>query len=435
MKRNILLFAILMLCAPLGLMAQVADHCVAFSIGQLTTNSTLSPENARSIELKCTQIVTRSNAAKTALYSAFVIVPTIDVLGDRTVQAGTADITVVEAELTLVALNSVDNSKYGSVTVKIEGSGNSRARALNSLVQSITPTSGVFVNFIKKATAQIIDYYSNNMGRVLTQAQNLVAAERYEDALNFLNSIPICVPAFEQSSDAVASLFKMLADKNCSSAVTMATRYMSIGDYQNAQDVLLGVKAGSSCDAQIEGLLVSIKAKMDSTQALKPIEVAPAPAPAPAQPVAAPVVKQEEPTPTAVVVAAPVEPAKKEAGVEVKNSMKNVSFQFVDCKGNKADNSVEITITATNISDLRQEVYIPYSSSSMILYGQGGNSYDRVSASNRNFKLPTEMTRKIVFTVAEVGTKNSTVSFFVNFFDNEQGAKTVEFRNININWN
>ena len=414
--------------AVLGAAAQT-DHCVAFSIGKPKENSTLSAENLKTLELKCTQIVTRSNAAKTALYSAFVVTPTIDILGDRTVMAGTADVTVVEAELTLVAENSVDGSKYGSVTVKLEGSGNSRARALNSLVQGIQPTSGAFVNFIKKATAQIIDYYSNNMGRVLTQAQNLVAAERYEDALNFLNSVPICVPAFEQSADAVAGLFKMVADKNCSSALTMGRRYASIGDYAHAEEVLLGVKPGSSCDAEIQALLGTIKANKDSLEASKPVA-----APVAVVPTAVPVPAEEVKPAAAAPAVAPAPAPAAAPSADITNPFKTLSFKLASVVGNKADNTVVVTLTVSNVSDLVQEVYLPYNSRGIMLYNADGDSFESNGVSERNFKLPSGLSQKITFRFPRVGTSNARVSFVATFHDQQTGNKAVEARNLTIDW-
>lgn len=410
--------------STLGVAGQVADHCVAFSIGKANEQTALTAENLRTLELKCTQIVTRSNAAKTALYSAFVITPSLDLLGDRQVMAGTADITVIEAELTLVAENSVDGSKYGSVTIKLEGSGNSRARAINSLMQGIQPTSGVFVNFIKKATAQITDYYSNNMGRVLTQAQNLMAAERYDDALNFLNSVPICVPAFEQSAAAIAGLIKAIADKNCNSALVMARRYASIGDYVNAQEVLLGVKAGSVCDTEIQALLGSIGAKKDSIEAAKP------PVAVVATPVAAPTAPAAVAPPVAEAAAAA--PTKSDE-VAIKNPFRNLSFKMVGCEGTRADNEVLVTVLITNRSDTRQEIYFPYTSQGIMLYGENGVSFECSGLSERSFKLPSELSQRFVFRFSQVGTKTSKVSFIVTLLD-PSGNKAVEFRNLTIDW-
>lgn len=309
MNKHILSLAVLAFMA-LGAVGQTADHCVAFSVRPPVEQATLSAENLRTLETKCTQIVTRSNAAKTAFYSAFVITPSLDLLGDRTVMAGTADVTVVEAELTLVAENSIDGSKYGSVTVKLEGSGNSRARALNSLVQSIQPNSGVFVNFIKKSTAQIIDYYSNNMPRVLTLAQNLVANQQYQDALDVLCAVPFCVPAFEQSSDAIAGLIQTVVDKNCSSAVVLAQRYVAAGDYDSAQEILLGVKPNSTCDAQIQELLTSIQEKKEG--------VAPPTAFKPAQ-----------------------KPAEEASATQATTSNPKPAEELLSCQGSKSNNMVE----------------------------------------------------------------------------------------------
>lgn len=241
--------------------AQSGDHCVAYSVQMFANHDKFSDESMRTLELKSIQIISRSNAAKTTLYGSFIIVPIVDLIDTRSVMAGTQDITVVEAELTLVAKNLIDNSIYGSVTVKLEGSGKTEAKALNNLFQSINPTMPAYVKFIKNATQQIIDYYNDNMNRVLTYAETLINAKEYDLAARWLSSIPMCVPAFTTSQAAINSLITTIAKQDCTSAIEMANRYIAIGNYEEAKSILLSVPSGADCEAEIQKLLLVIKEK------------------------------------------------------------------------------------------------------------------------------------------------------------------------------
>lgn len=262
--KKLLLIVIGVLSTVFAASAQdVVNHCVAFSVGAPRGCDNLSEAQLKTLELKCLQILTRNNAAKTAFYNAFVVYPILEITDERTVNAGTADITIIEAELTLVAQNAIDGSKYGSVVVKLEGSGSSTSKAYSSIFQNISPTAGIFTGFIKKSTDNIIKYYSDNMGKILNWGQTLIANEQYQDAADLLCSIPFCVPAFDSSIDAINGLIKMIADSNCRSAIEMANRYIANGYYSQARDVLNGIKTGSTCAGDVQTLLEKLKDKKD----------------------------------------------------------------------------------------------------------------------------------------------------------------------------
>ncbi|MEG1955571.1 MAG: hypothetical protein RSC07_03415 [Mucinivorans sp.] len=253
------------LFALLPLAAAAQNNCIAFSpvIGEQMDE--LSKKSLETLRLKTEQIITRSNAAKTSLYSAFVIYPELNILENETVQAGVNNITVISAELTLFAANSIDQSRYGSTTITIEGSGTSKNQAISNMMQSIKPTNPIFVKFIKNATQEIADYYTDNMPVVIRKAETLVAGEKYDDALLFLSSIPVCVPAYEQSSEAIKSLYNMVSKKSCHTMLTQAEKAFELGDMDKAREMVMNIKPGSECDAAAKILAEKIGTKSNST--------------------------------------------------------------------------------------------------------------------------------------------------------------------------
>lgn len=259
-----LLITLLALLPAVAAMAQ--EHCVAFTPALFKQADNLTEKSMATLKLKIEQIITRSGAAKTALYGAFVIYPELNITEKRTTNAGTSTVTVADAELTLFAINSIDNSMYGSVTVAIQGSGRNEEAAMSAMFQQIKPTNPAFVKFIKNATDQIIKYYSDNMPTVIRKAETLMAAEKYEDALMFLESIPICVPSYEQSSDAIQAIYKVISDKSCHALITMAERAYELGDMEAAKEMVMNIKPGSKCEDQVKVLLIKINDPQKTTK-------------------------------------------------------------------------------------------------------------------------------------------------------------------------
>lgn len=259
MKRKITITALL-LCCVASLFSQTSgEHCVAFRAqvdSRVGVELTVQQQGA--LESKLNQILTRNNASTTSLYSGFALTPQISIFEEESITSGIRPVTTLNAEVTLLTSNIVDDSNYGSITIEVKGTGNSREKAITNIISTIRPTDPRITKFMSSSIKRITDYYDANMPTIISKVENYLTASRYEDAIIFLESIPTCVPAYEQSSDAIKELYAIVADKSCTIALTMANRYMAVEDYDSAKEILLNVGADNDCNSEINALLTKI---------------------------------------------------------------------------------------------------------------------------------------------------------------------------------
>lgn len=239
------------------------NHC----IGYLSTlpidpsNNELTQRNWQQAITKTQQIIARNNAAKVHLYNQFAIYPTIEITDQQRTEDGMQKTSIVYGEFSLTSVNTADLSTYATAIVKVNGTGKNTQEAINKMIQNVSVTDPAFTKFIKNSSQKIVDYYNNNIGIVIKKVETLMAQEKYDDALNLLISIPECVPAYEQSAEAIKSLMEVIASKSCRATLTLAERLYMLGDIEGAKAELLKVKPGTECDAHAKELAEKIGAK------------------------------------------------------------------------------------------------------------------------------------------------------------------------------
>lgn len=198
MKKIILLLTAILM--SFGVMAQTVN-CVSFS-SKMTTllDDQLSEKSGEALKVKIEQILSRNKVLTSSRDNIFVIVPELTVVSDESAISGVRAMFVVKAELTLRAINSVDGNTYGSTMVNLVGSGTSRQAAIDDMVTSIRVTNPAFVKFIKNASQSIIDYYTHNPEKVVTQVELLVADQKFDELRAYILSVPNCTPSYEATA-------------------------------------------------------------------------------------------------------------------------------------------------------------------------------------------------------------------------------------------
>lgn len=415
--------AALLFCGATNLFAQTSgEHCVAFK-AQIDNSIgvELTEQQEGALTSKLNQILTRNNAATTSLYSGFALTPQISIYSEEAITSGIRPVTTLNAEITLLTSNIVDDSNYGSITLEVKGTGNSKEQAITNIISTIRPADPRIVKFMKSAINRITDYYSMNMPTIIRKTETLMAGNRYEDAMIFLESIPTCVPAYEQSSDAIQALYKVVAEKSCDIAINMANRYIVIEDYEMAKEILLSVDADSKCNKEVNSMLTKVQKLINEAREEETEEL---PAPAPKQ--------EQAESPTVAPAAAPA-PAPAAAKVDLSNPFNTFDIQVQSCTGDAATNVVTIEILVKNVTDLAQE-FKAYSNKTL-MYNNSGDEFSVKDINNNNLSLRSGMSRKFSISFNRVPTKNSSVNVTINCYDSE--AKTsgiIDIKDMPVAW-
>lgn len=397
----------------LNVQAQVSEpNCVGYSakIFENTVND-LSESNQKLLLNKVDQIIARNSAGKVALYNAFSVVAQFAITDDQMAETGMQNVYMVKGELTLFAISNVDNSRYGSTIVNLTGSGKTKELATKGLLQNIKATDAIYAKFLKSATSKIIDYYNANLNVVIKKAETLIAQEKYSEAMNFLHSIPECVPAYMQSAEAIKQLAEIVTVKSCESGLDMAYRYYEMKDYDKAREILETIKPDSKCSAramELAKLLGGIEPEVVPVAVAEPVAAAPVVA---IEPVVAPVAAKSE--------------------VKVENGFKNVNFSLNSCIGNPNDQSIEVVVLVKH--DMINQKF--YTNRSEIYLPDG----EKIIGSSPSESMPTGIVVKLVYKFRGILPSVKELPMLsLNMHRssaNNSESQLVNFRNIPISWN
>lgn len=422
---------VLLLCYLSTAKAQVAGgNCVGF-VSNIESNATnLDSQHKESLKLKVDQIISRNKVATTALYNAFIITPYIDIISLETINSGLRPVTTAVAEFTLIASNSVDQSIYGSVTVEVKASANSESQAMTNIISSLRPTDPRFTKFISTAVSQITSYYSDNMPTILRKTETLISASEYGDAITFLESIPTCVPSYEQSSEAIQQLYKMVADKDCYVAITKAERHISLGEFDEAKEILMSVKVGSDCDPEVSKLIAIVG---DSLKSQEPIEIVAEEEDSDAIPPELLIPKVEYIVVDPNESSEPAQPKGVSTG-NVTSNFANFDVSLSSVSTNANDNTVIVTLLVRNKSELSYGFSIYRYNSSTFLYNDSGDTFYCSAIDDYNFTLQAGMPRKVSLTFTRIPSSNTTLSGVVGARDGGSGEGTIKITNLDIKW-
>ncbi len=414
--------AALLFCGATNLFAQTSgEHCVAFKAQvDNSVGVELTEQQESALKSKLNQILTRNNAATTSLYNGFALTPQISIYSEESITSGIRPVTTLNAEITLLTSNIIDDSNYGSITLEVKGTGNNKEQAITNIISTIRPADPRITKFMKSAINRITDYYTMNMPTVIRKTETLMAGNRYEDAMIFLESIPTCVPAYEQSSDAIQALYKVVAEKSCDIAINMANRYIAIEDYEMAKEILLSVDADSDCNREINSMLTKLQAAIKDGSSEQ--ELAPAAAPAP----------REEAAPKSAPAAAPA-PAPATASFDLSNPFDTFDIELASCTGDAATNVVTIEILVKNKTDLAQE-FRAYSNNTL-MYNNSGDEFSVKDIKNSYLSLRSGMSRKFTISFDRVPAKNSTINVTISCKDEEaRKSGIIDIKDMPINW-
>lgn len=217
-----------------------------------------SPEIQKALFNKILQLLTQKGTG--SVDSRYALEPLITVLTNDVTSTAPPKY-IFTGELSLYVWDLQDKSVIHEVTIPIKGVDASKERAMLMAVNQFNPRSPLARKFITDARTRIDEYYTNNIGTILKQAEVAIMQENYDEANAILYSIPVGTPAFNQSADAIMALYALMAQYNCSSLLGMAQRCFDVGEYSVAKTVISKINPGSACDADVTKLLKQIADK------------------------------------------------------------------------------------------------------------------------------------------------------------------------------
>ena len=219
MKRRALYIPLLWLAALCGtLRLAAAGPDLRFEVLPLGGDE-VSEKTALTITQHIEQGLSRSQALSSNPYEVFAVNPTL-IFGHTMESAGLVrDVAVLNAELTLSAINKVDGTVYYTVTLPLKASAtDGRENAAQKLAASLKATDPAFVRFVRQARQKIEDYYAGNCSKILATAQTLADTGRPDEALAYLSAVSPSVDCY----DMAAIMMTQLTDTPDTEPIEMA---------------------------------------------------------------------------------------------------------------------------------------------------------------------------------------------------------------------
>lgn len=196
-----------------------AFHVLAqanFSVIPVMVEGDITEDAAKVIFRKTEQILTRNSAGAAGAADVFAVQAKLTVIDKAKSSGLVREINTVSGELQLVALNKVDNAKYYSVTVPVEGvaKGGGESAAILALANSIKPTDAVYTRFVRVAREKIEEYYSDHCSEIIGRATNLGLSGQYDVAMIYLTGMPASAPCHDEALELIAGLRAKIDQNN-----------------------------------------------------------------------------------------------------------------------------------------------------------------------------------------------------------------------------
>ncbi len=169
---------------------------------------------------KLEQICTTNNVAG-GFDRRFVITTKINVLKE----AETATIpqkTSIRASISFFVGDGVSSTLFGNYSIELNGVGDSHDEALFSVIRKINVGDKDLMSLINGSKDKIIKYYDSYADVLISEAKNLMASNKYEDALGKISVIPATCKLYNKVQPIIQECGKKIIERDNNSYLIKA---------------------------------------------------------------------------------------------------------------------------------------------------------------------------------------------------------------------
>lgn len=179
-----------------------------FAVIPVKVEGDISEDAAKIIFRKTEQILTRNSAAAAGAADVFAVNAKLTVTNKAETSGLIRNVASVSGELTLIALNKIDNAKYYSATVPLQAAVKSggESAAIVALANSIKPTDAVFTRFVRVAREKVEEYYSDHCEEVLARAKTLALSGQVDVGMIYLTGMPPSAPCHDEALELIGMM-------------------------------------------------------------------------------------------------------------------------------------------------------------------------------------------------------------------------------------
>ncbi|MEA5401540.1 hypothetical protein VB776_01345 [Arcicella sp. DC2W] len=209
-------------------------------------------------------VLTQNGIASLNIQNNLVLYPVIKLYNQQTVNAEVQNITVIEADLSLYVKQLDNKLIFSSITKKMKGSGKTYDLALNNMISNAKLDEPNVVGFLDKAKQKAITYYNQRCSSIITQAEQMMKMNRYEEALVSLLSVPSEVDCYQQATTKAVEAFKLYQNQNCNQMLLNAKAKVANRQFEEGLNIIAMIDPSSSCKAEALQLIQQASGQVEA---------------------------------------------------------------------------------------------------------------------------------------------------------------------------
>ena len=229
---------IALLSVFLSVTAAAQENTFGISLKAVVADDDIPAAAVKSIETKLQRALAANGIEDMDYTQQFVLAAKVDVVQNDVVPSNPPRVSK-KLDLTLMVGDVVENKIYETCTMTLAGIGTNDAKAFVSAFSRVNPDNEDLQTMLATAKEEIMNYYKNNCGYIISNANSLAGQQKYDEAIARLMSVPeVCKECYEKCQAAAERIFGQKLDTDCSALLNEARNvWMHTKDAKTAEKV------------------------------------------------------------------------------------------------------------------------------------------------------------------------------------------------------
>ncbi len=227
--------------------------------GQIPYNAQIQLAN------KLTSATAKAGVGATVDFTQFYLTYGISVL-DSQIIAGAPAKYSQQLEITLYVVDAFAKKIFNAMNITQRGTGNSVDLAYIAAIKQFSPLDKRIQSFLVSTSIKILTYYNEQYKNIMLKAQALVSAQKYEEALWILATVPEACIGYSEVVGAAADIYRQYVDDQAHKKLAMAKALWSAGlDADSAYEaglMLAEIPVNAKCYDEAAELQNEIKTRV-----------------------------------------------------------------------------------------------------------------------------------------------------------------------------
>lgn len=230
------------------------------------------PEEARMLlENKMNKIILANGLSDNGIFERFVLTAKINIVSKDVTPTAPPKISQ-KMEVTFFVGDVIENKIYGSTSIMLAGIGENENKSFIQAFQRINAQNPKIQELLNNSKNRIIEYYSTNCNKILTEANVLKNSQKYDEAIAKLVSVPyVCEDCYNQANEKALEIYNEKINMDCLILIQQAkSAWLVKRDYacgDSALTILSQINPQASCVPQAQELIEQINTRLRDIEA------------------------------------------------------------------------------------------------------------------------------------------------------------------------